>query len=139
MKTIDVTVSRLIPGPVDEVFDVWLDPQRPGGPWSIAKKAIVQARPDGLFYFGIERSPQLNPHYGRFITVERPRLLVHTWMSEYTSGLETMVEVTFESTATGTQMTIFHRGIPDTEGGRSHEKGWNYFVDLLAKQLGKAA
>jgi uncharacterized protein YndB with AHSA1/START domain len=139
MKTIDVTVSRLILGPPDEVFDVWLDPQKPAGPWSIAKKAIVQAQPDGLFYFGLERSPQLNPHYGRFITVERPRLLIHTWMSENTGGLETMVEVTFENASGGTLMTIVHRGIPDTEGGRTHQNGWTYFLELVAKQFGKQA
>jgi hypothetical protein len=27
-----------------------------------------------------------------------------------------------------------HSGLPDTDGGRSHEKGWNYFLDTF---LGK--
>ena len=132
MKLIEVTVSRLIMGPPDEVFDVWLDPARPGGPWHFAKQAIVQAKVDGLFYFGMERSPQLNPHYGRFLVVDRPRRIVHTWVTEHTYGLETTVEVTFEPKDGGTKMTVVHRGLP--EDGGKHDKGWNYFLDLYEKQ-----
>jgi hypothetical protein len=59
MKFIDVKVSRLIPGPAEEVFDVWFDPKRPGGPWHDAKKAIVNVAVDGMFYFGMERASRL--------------------------------------------------------------------------------
>jgi hypothetical protein len=32
-------------------------------------------------------------------------------------------------------MTLVHSGLPDTDGGRSHEKGWNFFVDGFQSQL----
>jgi uncharacterized protein YndB with AHSA1/START domain len=133
MKLIDVTVSRLIPGPAAEVFDVWLDPSCLGSPWHGAKKIIVSPVVDGLFYWGHEYARKIRPHYGRFIRVERGKHLEHTWMSENTHGLETTVSISFESQAGGTQVTIHHRGLPDDEDGRGHEDGWSYFLGELEK------
>jgi uncharacterized protein YndB with AHSA1/START domain len=131
MKTIDVTVSRLIPGAAAEVCDVWLDPACPGSPWHGAKKVIANPVVDGLFYWGHESSGRLFAHYGRFLRVDRGKLLEYTWMSENTHGLESRVEISFEARKGGTQVTIVHRGLPDDEDGRNHEKGWAYFLGLL--------
>ena len=141
MKLVDLKLSRFIPGPPDEVFDVWFDPASPGGPWHGAKKAIMNLAVDGMFYFGIERavlekkgvvvhSPSLHGHFGRFTAIDRPRAVEHTWMSEHTHGIETTVSVAFEPRDGGTQLTIVHRSIPDDESGRRHEGGW---VSLLAR------
>ncbi len=151
MKLIDVKVSRLIPGPAGEVFDVWFDPESPGGAWHGAKKVIVNLAVDGMFYFGIEREQWnrhmledhgvrveaariegLIGHFGRFVAIDRPRAVEHTWMSENTHGIETSVSVTFEPRAGGTQMTILHRGVPDDERGRTHEPGWTFLLTRLA-------
>jgi uncharacterized protein YndB with AHSA1/START domain len=142
MKFIDVKLTRLIPGPAEEVFEVWFDPQSPGGPWHGANKAIMNLAVDGMFYFGIERatvrlktpaiaaSGGLVGHFGRFTAIEPARAVEHTWMSELTYGIETTVSLTFEPCAGGTQMTIVHHGVPDDEMGRGHERGW---TSLLAR------
>lgn len=36
-------------------------------------------------------------------------------------------------------MTLVHSGLPDTEGGREHEEGWNYFLNLFAAQFADAS
>lgn len=36
-------------------------------------------------------------------------------------------------------MTLVHSDLPDTDGGRSHQKGWNYFLDKLVDHLGTRA
>ena len=131
MKTIDVTVSRLIPGPAADVFDVWLDPACPGSPWHGAKKIIAHVAVDGLFYWGHEHAGEVYPHYGRFLKLERGKLAEYTWMSNNTHGRETTVSVSFEPRAGGTQVTIQHRGLPDAEDGRDHEEGWEYFLAQL--------
>jgi uncharacterized protein YndB with AHSA1/START domain len=140
MKLVDLKLSRLIPGPAGEVFDVWFDPECPGGPWHGAKKVMMNVAVDGMFYFGIDRAQarsknpaiadrgELLGHFGRFTAIERGRAAEHTWMSEHTHGIETTVSVTFEPRDGGTLMTIVHRGIPDDELGRTHERGWTFLL-----------
>lgn len=137
MKLIEVNVSRLIPGPAADVFDVWLDPSCPGSPWHGAKKIIVSPVVDGLFFWGHEHEKRVLPHYGRFLRVDRGKLLEHTWMSESTHGLESTVAISFEARPGGTQVTILHRGLPDDEDGRAHQDGWEYFLGELEKPFQK--
>jgi len=151
MKLIDVKVSRLIPGPPGEVFDVWFDPACPGGPWHGAKKVMMNLAVDGMFYFGLDRAQArskspgiadtgaLLGHFGRFTAIERPRVVEHTWMSEHTHGIETTVSVTFEPREGGTQMTIVHRGVPDDDMGRAHERGWTSLLARVAEPFEKKA
>ena len=147
MKTTTVKLSRLIPGPPAEVFDVWFDPKHPGGPWHDAAKVVMNLAVDGMFYFGLDRARarQKNPaiadvdgllaHYGRFTSIERGRAAHHTWMSEHTRGIETTVSVTFEPRDGGTLLTIEHGGIPDDELGRGHERGWTSLLTRTAEHF----
>jgi len=125
-KTIEVKVERTIPAPLDKVFDAWLNPKVPGTPWNLADKLIYDPKVDGLFWLSMGPA-----HYGRFTEITRPSRIQHTWLSPNTSGLESMVTVTFEKEGNKTRMALVHTGLPDTEGGRSHDKGWNYFLDKL--------
>ena len=135
MKTIEIKVERTIPAPVDEVFDAWLDPKIPGNPWNAAEKFMLDAKVDGLFFWTLKETS----HYGRFTEIARPSRLRHTWMSPNTLGLESTVTLTFKRQGEDTLMTLVHSGLPDTEGGRGHEKGWNYFADVLREQFGKGS
>jgi uncharacterized protein YndB with AHSA1/START domain len=130
-KTIEVKVERTIPAPLAEVFDAWLDPKIPGNPWNMAEKLLLNPRVDGFFYWVIQGTA----HYGRFTEVERPRRIQHTWMSRSTSGEESTVTVTFQKKGEDTLMTLVHSNLPDTEGGRGHEKGWNFFLDNFRKKF----
>ena len=65
MKTFDLTVSRTIHGSAEEVFDVWLDPKRPGGLWFGVERAIINPVVDGLFYHVVKHEGKSWPHYGR--------------------------------------------------------------------------
>ena len=126
-KTIEVRIERTIPASSGAVFDGWLDPKVPGNPWNMADKLLLNPIVDGFFYWTTERTP----HYGRFTEVNRPSRIEHTWMSPNTSGLESNVTVTFQQKGEDTLMTLVHAGLPDTDGGRSHNGGWNYFLDKL--------
>lgn len=134
-KTIEVKVERTIPATPMEVFNAWLNPKIPGTPWSEADKLILDPRVDGFFYWLIHGIA----HYGRFTQLERPGQLQHTWVSPNTLGLESTVTVTFKKQGTDTLMTLVHTGLPDTDEGRSHDKGWNYFVGKFSDQLREAA
>jgi hypothetical protein len=36
-------------------------------------------------------------------------------------------------------MTLVHSGLPDMDGGKSHEKSWNYFLGMFLEQFGPAS
>jgi uncharacterized protein YndB with AHSA1/START domain len=126
-EKIAFTVERVIPASPPDVFDAWLDPKVPGNPWNKADKFILHPEVDGLFYWTMTGTA----HYGRFTAVERPARLQHTWVSPNTLGLESAVTVTFKEGNEGTVMTLVHSGLPDNDRGRSHEKGWNFFLAMF--------
>jgi uncharacterized protein YndB with AHSA1/START domain len=131
-KTIEFRLERAIAAPAGEVFDAWLNPKVRGNPWNMAEKLILDAKVDGLFYWAVKGIA----HYGRFTEVDRPNRIQHTWVSPSTLGQESTVTVTFEKKGNDTLMTLVHSDLPDTDGGRGHEKGWNYFLGIFPDQFG---
>jgi uncharacterized protein YndB with AHSA1/START domain len=139
MKTIDLTVSRTIGGSANDVFDVWLDPKSPGGLWFGVERAIVNPVVDGLFYHAVQHEGRSWPHYGRFIRLERGRTIEHTWVSEATRGLESVVTITLVPCDGGTEVTLRHTNVPDDEMGHGHEGGWKWYLDMVALRFDKVA
>lgn len=134
-KTIEVKLERTIPAPPNEVFDAWLNPRIPGNPWNAAEKFILDPKVDGLFYWTLKGTS----HYGRFTEMERPERIQHTWVSPNTLGEESTVTVTFRKQGEGTLMTLGHSNLPDSDRGRGHEKGWNYFLEIFSEQFGRGS
>ena len=128
-KTADIKVERTIPAPPSDVFDAWLDPTIPGTPWHDNEKLIVNPQVDGLWYW---RSLGGTPHYGRFMEIDRPGLIRHSWMSPNTLGQESIVTVTFEQKGDGTLLTVRHSGLPNEGTATAHEKGWISISDRLS-------
>jgi uncharacterized protein YndB with AHSA1/START domain len=135
MKLIDITVTHRIPAPVEKVFDVWMDPKSPGGPWFGAERLILNPVVDGLFYWAVKHEGRTWPHYGRFVLIERPHKVKYTWMSEATKGLESIVAVTFQPHGDQTEVTLNHSGIPDDEMGQQHKEGWTWTLSALAQRF----
>jgi uncharacterized protein YndB with AHSA1/START domain len=135
IKTTDITVTREIPAPANEVFDVWIDHTSPGGPWFGANKVIMNAVVDGLFYFAVQHEGRNWVHYGRFLRIERPSLVEHTWMSEATKGLDSVVSVAFKAVGDKTEVTLCHSGVPDDALGLQHKEGWTWILGALAQRF----
>jgi uncharacterized protein YndB with AHSA1/START domain len=135
MKLTDITVSRTIPASAEKVFDVWMDPKSPGGPWFGAERVILNPVVDGLFYHAVKHEGRIWPHYGRFLQINRPRQIEHTWMSEATKGVESIVAVTFEARGNQTEVTLRHAGVPDDELGRQHKDGWTWIMSMLTESI----
>lgn len=136
-EQLNIVVSRTIPASPEEVFDAWLDPNVPGTIWNDCEKLILQPAVDGLFFHVVEHADRLWSHYGRFIALERGRIIEHTWMSEATHGLESVVTISLAEDNGQTQLTLRHSGLPDDDMGRSHEKGWNYIASQVAARFEK--
>jgi uncharacterized protein YndB with AHSA1/START domain len=134
MNVTDITVTRLIPASAEAVFDVWMDPKSPGGPWYGTARTMNPVV-DGLFYFAVAHEGRTWPHYGRFLHIERPHRVEYTWMSEATKGLESIVALTFEPRGEKTEVTLRHSGVPDDEMGRQHQDGWSWVLSMLAERF----
>ena len=94
---------------------------------------------DGLFYFVVKHEGRAWPHYGRFIRLERGRTIEHTWVSEATRGLETIVIITLAPCDGGTDVTLHHANLADDEMGRGHKEEWTSFLNILADRFENAA
>ena len=138
IRTAELTLTRTIAAKPAAIFDRWLDIKKPGSPWFGVKKAILNAVVDGLFYHCVNFEDHDWAHYGRFVALDRPRRIEHTWVSEATKGLESVVTLTFEAQGAGTLVTLHHRNIPDDEMGRRHRDGWGYCLDALVQALAGA-
>jgi len=135
MKLTDITVARTIPASIEKVFDTWMNPNSPGGPWFGAERVICNPQVDGLFYIAVKNEGRIWPHYGRFIEIDRPRRVEYTWVSEATQGVESIVTVTLEPKADATEVTLRHAGVPDDEMGLRHQQGWTWILSMLADAL----
>jgi hypothetical protein len=58
---------------------------------------------------------QIWPHYGRFLQIDRPRLVEYTWVSEATKGIEFVVAVSFQPRGQETEVTLHHSNAADDE------------------------
>lgn len=96
---------------------------------------ILNAVVDGVFYLAMEHEGKTWPHFGRFVALDRPHKIEHTWMSEATKGLESVVTITFEPQGPKTLMTLRHSGIPDDEMGRQHRDGWDWMLQAIEQRF----
>jgi uncharacterized protein YndB with AHSA1/START domain len=136
-KTTELKLTRTIAATPAEVFDVWLDSKSPGSPWFSLTKLILNPVENGLFYHAVEHAGHEWAHYGRFIAIDRPHRIQHTWMSEATRGLESVVTLTFEAQGADTLLVLHHTNVPDDEMGRQHEMGWGFVLGAIVQRFAK--
>jgi uncharacterized protein YndB with AHSA1/START domain len=140
MRPTEVTVSRAVAAAPAKVFDVWMDPSSPGGPWAGVSRLVLKPAVDGLFNFGVEHEGRTWPHYGRFLRIERPGegkpgVAEYTWVSEATLGWESVVTVTFQALGEETEVTLRHSNLPNEAMGERHKEGWTWLLDMLAERF----
>jgi uncharacterized protein YndB with AHSA1/START domain len=138
VKTTEINLTRTIDASPDEVFEAWLDHTCPGSPWFGVPKAIVNPpKVDSLFYSMYQLEGREIAHYGRFITLEKPYKIQHTWVSEATRGMESIVTLSFEPVQEKTQVHINHANVPDDEAGHHHINAWKYVLSKMSSRIGR--
>lgn len=130
-------IARSYDAKPEQVFDAWVNPASVKAWLADGGKAIVDAREDGLFYLEMPFEDRKYPHYGRYLRIDRPRLLEFTWISEGTRGKESVVTIELVARGGKTELTLTHEGLPDQEMAESHKNGWSEFLTSLTRRLGE--
>ncbi|HET7842867.1 MAG TPA: SRPBCC domain-containing protein [Xanthomonadales bacterium] len=128
-------VARRYGAPPAKVFAAWTDPASASKWLASGGEVVMNPQVGGLFYVNMVYEGNKYPHYGRYLRVERDRVLEFTWVSEGTKGKESVVTVTFEPAGSGTKLTLAHEGLPDEENAKSHEGGWTELLEAMAKEF----
>lgn len=118
----------------ERVFDALVDPDQRLQWWGgkgrfRATHMESDLRPSGKWVMRFEMGGRLSSVGGEYRTIERPRVLVFTWLPDwYENATETLVRFDLAETAGVTTVRITHSGLT-TEGDRANHRGW---PDILA-------
>jgi uncharacterized protein YndB with AHSA1/START domain len=135
MGEFGLKIPRTYDAPAKKVFDAWVNPKSVKSWLADGEDVVVDPRVGGLFYIEMPWEKRIYPHYGRYITVEAPRVLEFTWISEGTRGKESVVKIALKETGGKTQLTLTHDGLPDEEQVKNHTGGWSALLERLAERM----
>lgn len=136
MTDLTVNIKKTINAPIEKVFDAWLEPSMltrfilpaPGMP---RPEVENDPREGGRFSIIMLVGDDRIPHTGSYLTLNRPRQLVFSWESPYSTDDST---VTLDFTAVNDNATLVeltHVKFLHEEARSDHEGGWSNILDKL--------
>ncbi|MEI2396561.1 MULTISPECIES: SRPBCC domain-containing protein [Paenibacillus] len=131
----NLSVERLLSASPEDLYKAWT---KQFDRWFAAPGTVsMEGSVNTPFFFETRHEGQRYPHYGRFLSLEKDRLVEMTWVTGAggTKGAETVVRVELETRGTDTLLCLTHAGFPDEESRDQHEQAWPMVLEQFEKVL----
>jgi uncharacterized protein YndB with AHSA1/START domain len=138
-----LSVVRRFEATAERVFDAWLDPagacnwlfRTPSG---TLQRCEIDARVGGGFVIAEQRGEELAEHFGTFLTIERPGLIIFTFGVDPKEP-PSIVSVAIVARDRSALLTLTHEMDPKwVEWAERTRQGWSRILDGLAAALASA-
>lgn len=147
-NTYKLVIAREFDAPRELVWRAWTDPAQVRewlgfGEDVTIESVTMDVRVGGKFRIQTKMADEeFYTAAGTYLEVQNSERLVYTWDWEKDGGeadfgelegRETQVTVDFQATREGTNLILTHEKFESVERRDNHEKGWQAWIDRLAK------
>lgn len=136
MTELKVNIEKIIHGPIEKVFDAWLNPKMLSK-FMACNQAMSEsdvetdAREGGNFTIIMHVGDEKLPHTGKYLEIRRPDKLVFTWASHISLDDSTVTLIFTKVDDNKTHVSLSHVKFIDEEARSAHEGGWRDILDKL--------
>ena len=136
-RPLSITVERKMTAAASALYVAWC---HKFDQWFAEPGEIMMVpEVDRPYFFKNRRDWGSHPHYGRFLELERDKVVEMTWITGKggTEGAETVVRVELTPVAGGTSLRLTHSGFKDDVTQKAHRDNWPEGLATLDECLKK--